>query len=306
MTADFTARPNREVARCRLAGQTVGFSHPIRNLAPLKSEENVSDGRLFEPDSAPFALARRTEGRVGDGNRGVEVWEAPAGRMVRVAGAGDFFISGDGGSVGWVPGRLQAGAGGRAAEMGALDRDVLLGPVLVLALATCGTWCLHASAVEIGGRAMLFLGASGSGKSTLAEHLSSWGAPPGRLVADDILPAAACEGGWGVFPRFPQLKLPCGAQPWAYLPERMPVGWVVSLERADAGGRPALGGLSPARAARELLGHTAGTRLFGPDMLREHLSFCARAAERAPAYRLVYPHRRSALPEVQEMLERLW
>lgn len=45
-----------------------------------------------------------------------------------------------------------------------------------------GILCLHASAVAVGGRALLILGASGSGKSGLALRLMALGA---ELVADD-------------------------------------------------------------------------------------------------------------------------
>jgi hypothetical protein len=80
----------------------------------------------------------------------------------------------------------------------------ILGPVLASLLQQRGCLVLHASAVEVNGRAVGFLGISGSGKSTTAAALVSHGYP---LVADDLL--AVWLG--GTEPRaargLPQLKL---------------------------------------------------------------------------------------------------
>ncbi len=57
--------------------------------------------------------------------------------------------------------------------------EVLLGPLLALALAQRGVFLLHAGGCEVDGDAFLFLGESGAGKSTLAARL---GAP---RLADD-------------------------------------------------------------------------------------------------------------------------
>ncbi len=54
-----------------------------------------------------------------------------------------------------------------------------------------------------------------------------------------------------------------------------------------------------------LLGHTAGTRMFPPDLLDRHLAFCTSAAGQVPVYSLKYPHRLNALPIVQRRLEEL-
>lgn len=58
-----------------------------------------------------------------------------------------------------------------------------LGPILALALRRQGRVCLHASAVEIDGRAVLFVGAAGAGKSTTAGAMVKSGA---RFISDDI------------------------------------------------------------------------------------------------------------------------
>lgn len=66
-----------------------------------------------------------------------------------------------------------------------LVRSILLGPVFALALHEGGSIALHASCVEVAGRAVAFIGPKGHGKSTLAMALTRSGA---KLIADDLLP----------------------------------------------------------------------------------------------------------------------
>lgn len=61
---------------------------------------------------------------------------------------------------------------------------LILCQALSFALAAHGRESMHASAVEIGGRAVIFSGDSGRGKSTLATALCQMG---GRLLSDDML-----------------------------------------------------------------------------------------------------------------------
>jgi hypothetical protein len=69
-----------------------------------------------------------------------------------------------------------------------LDPDMLAplleGPVISGILALQGECVLHASAVEVAGRALAFVGGSGKGKSTMATLLCLSGA---SLVSDDVL-----------------------------------------------------------------------------------------------------------------------
>jgi hypothetical protein len=77
------------------------------------------------------------------------------------------------------------------------------------------------------------------------------------------------------------------------------------LSNAGENEMPALERLPASQAIQAYLGHTAGTRLFAPDLLGKHLAFCSQAAERVPVYRLTYPHRWDALPIVKGLLENL-
>lgn len=69
---------------------------------------------------------------------------------------------------------------------------LLSGNVAAFVLTLTGKCILHASAVEIDGAAIGFLGASGMGKSTLAALCCASGA---RLVTDDVLRVESAPGG---------------------------------------------------------------------------------------------------------------
>jgi hypothetical protein len=80
----------------------------------------------------------------------------------------------------------------------------LLGPVLGFALRLRGITCLHASAVEIGGRAVAFLGAGQTGKSTTAAAFAMRGYP---VLTDDVAPLVEQDGRLHLQPTYPQLRL---------------------------------------------------------------------------------------------------
>jgi hypothetical protein len=148
-----------------------------------------------------------------------------------------------------------------------------------------------------------FVGESGQGKSTLAAYLSTssnW-----HLVADDILPVRMNAGGVNALPHFPQLKLPIEAQPGPGLPEHLPLTKLCVLTSAGQDTMPELRLLPPNLAIQALLRHIAGTRMFTPEMLGKHLSFCSLAASQVSVYELTYPHRKDILPRVKELLENL-
>lgn len=286
----------------RLAGQKFHFPGRLPEAAPFEISNPV-EGTAEQ--AVPFVaqalldnkLIARTEGWVANAQRGVEVWSNPAGLLVKVAGSSDFSISPDGKEI------RCANQEQDNVELNETDRQILLGPVLVLALALRKTWSLHASAAIFNDTLVLFLGESGLGKSTLAAYLANqagW-----RLAADDILPVSMGAEGVLAWPRFPQLKLPMQAQPGPDLPEQLSISQVCVLSEAGTEDLPALQRLSTTQTVQVYLGHTAGTRLFDPDLLSEHLAFCSRAADQVPVYRLTYPHRREALPIIQELLEKI-
>jgi hypothetical protein len=81
----------------------------------------------------------------------------------------------------------------------------LLGPVLALLLHLRGMLVLHASAIDLGGRAVAFAGHKGAGKSTTAAAFVAQGH---RLLADDALAIDLSDPRRpSILPAFPQLKL---------------------------------------------------------------------------------------------------
>jgi len=236
----------------------------------------------------------RAEGWVAGAQRGVEVYSFPDGFLLRVVEVGDFLLSQTGETI------TKRGASEAVTQ---LERETVLGPVLVFALALRGTWSFHASAARFQEKVIVFLGESGQGKSTLAAYLSR--SPGWRSVADDILPVTIEPSGVTVWPHFPQLKLPAESQPWIGLPEQLSLGAVCVLEAAGPEQQPEIHKLSIPQAAQAFIGHIAGTRLFPPDLLKKHLEFSALAAAHVPAYRLVYPHSKDKLPAVRTLLEKI-
>jgi hypothetical protein len=222
------------------------------------------------------------------------VCSASPGILLRVEGGSDFYISPDGREI-TRPGKEDQSLEG-------LDLEIQQGPALVLAFSVRENWCLHASATRCKDTTIAFLGESGYGKSTLAGYLNRFG---WQRVADDILPVTLETERVLAWPHFPQLKLPEEQQPALYLPENLLLDRLCLVSPAGADEAPRLEPLSATDTVTALLSHTAGTRMFWPELLAQHLEFCARAGQVLPAYRLTYPHRRESLPLVKELLETL-
>lgn len=290
----------------RLGGKKIFLPDQVSALEPYKgtAEKTVPFfSSVFRTNQAssvlflPRTLICQVIGWVANANRLVEIWSASRGILLKVGGSTDFYIAPNGRYI------LCVNQGNEHESLNEIDQQTLLGPALVLALAFCGTWCLHASAAICNGILMVFLGESGQGKSTLAASLATFDNPGWRLVADDILPVTIQKNEIVAWPRFPQLKLPVEAQPGPGLPEHLMISKVCILTNTDDNEEPGLQILPSREAVQVFLGHTAGTRLFPPELLAQHLDFCAQAATRVPVYRLNYPHRRDMLPRMKELLE---
>jgi hypothetical protein len=289
-----------------LAGQRFRFSRPIAELKPFETDNGAADEAASFvsysfPGNESSGLVARTRGWVGGAQRMVEVYAAPRGFLLKVEDGGEFFIAPHGEAIsksGW-----QHIAQAPAPDISKLDREIILGPALVLALALRDVWSLHASAAIYKENVIVFLGESGQGKSTLAGYLSQsagW-----RLAADDLLPVIMDANGISALPRFPQLKLPIDSQPGAGLPERLPLKNVCVLMYAEPDQMPELQKIPTAQTVQSLLTHIAGARMFNTSLLAKHLEFSTQAAKQISAYRLIHPHRLEALPLVREFLENL-
>jgi hypothetical protein len=292
----------------RLAGQEFEFLPPVPELEPFKITEieqgTAEKAVLFVkqpilksntavPLTFPRSLICQTIGWVGSAYRHVKVYKLLHGTLLEVEGGGEFFITQDRHTIGKVDSHDQ---------LTRLDYEILVGSVITLALALRGVWSLHSSAAIYKGNLIVILGESGHGKSTLAAFLKEgdW-----QLVSDDILPVNGNQAGITAWPHYPQLKIHHDSQPWLHVPEQFPVKKICLLSPAGKEDIPRVKLLTPGETAKVLLAHTAGTRLFNPDLLRSHLAFCSQSAGQVPAYRLTYPHIKEALPLSREILENL-
>lgn len=284
----------------KLAEQVFFFPYQIVGLECFTTNCRKSDEPVFLPAPLAQVLSCHTVGWVGGEDRRVETWSAPPGTLLKISDGSDFYIAPDGEVIVCMDRRLENNQS--ISTLSDLDREILIGPVLVLALSMRGTWSLHASAAMFNNEITAFLGESGQGKSTLAAYLdcTNW-----DRVADDILPATLETSGVRVWPHFPQLKLPSDKQPGLNFPEQLPLDKLCLLKAVDADIAPAISLLPPNQAIQVLLAHTAGTRLFTPDLLEKHLRFSAHVAENTPVYQLTYPHDKTKLPLVKELLEEI-
>jgi hypothetical protein len=134
----------------------------------------------------------------------------------------------------------------------------LFGPALILALAKRGVYCLHASAIEYRGTAIIVLGRSGAGKSTFGRAARALSGV--RRLCDDITPIGFdATGQLCVWPQFPQLKL---AAQEANLAAAVPVRQLVWLHAPAASQAGELEPLSERQLFEALTRHTVAARLY--------------------------------------------
>lgn len=122
-------------------------------------------------------------------------YRAGAGYLLRFPELADFHLTQDGGQIRCWP---------APGVSDATIQHLYLNQVLPLAISQQGKLVLHGSAVEVGDRAVAFIGASGKGKSTLAASFASSGF---RFLTDDGLVVEALDGEYQVMPSHPSIRL---------------------------------------------------------------------------------------------------
>jgi hypothetical protein len=204
----------------------------------------------------------------------------------------------------------------------------LLGPVMALLLHLRGMLVLHASAVDLGGKAAAFVGQKGAGKSTTAAAFVSAGH---RLLADDVLALDVADPtSPRIIPAFPQLKLAEDASgsltaeqaipmplPTAAFPKQqrrltgsfahtpVPPGCIYVLAR---GRSAAIVPLSSAEALAALLSFSFASLFqlrkaqFDKTMASRHLAQCAALAGHVRVARLELPTGLECLPDIVRLV----
>lgn len=146
---------------------------------------------------APLAIQspRFHEWVFPDGTLWTEFFRVPDGYLIRFPAIADYTVDRLGRRVTASP---------RPGVSTDAVKHIYLNQVLPLAWSRQGRLVLHASAVELEGRAVAFVGRSGFGKSTLAASFASAGR---RLLCDDGLLLAKSAGAYRVVPGHASLRL---------------------------------------------------------------------------------------------------
>ena len=197
--------------------------------------------------------------------------------------------------------------------------------VLPLALSHQGLLVFHASAVEIRGRAVAFLGASHKGKSTLAASFASNGFA--FLTDDGLVLEHSEEDGWQALPSQPSIRLWSDSQralmaadapaapalefttkgrflsnkDLAFSHEARPLKCLYLLGDGSAAA-PTFEDVPPSEALIELVKHSFLLDLDERQMLAEHFDELVSLVGEVPCVRFDYPRRFDTLPEVRACL----
>ncbi len=259
---------------------------------------------------------RAAELRFSDGRLMLAIDRAPGvGYRVHSPGHGAYIVAADGRSIVASETRISA----------LRFQRLFYAQVLPLAAALQGLELLHASAVELGGRAVAFVAASGTGKSSICAHLVAGGA---RFVTDDVLAVEPARGRVLAHPGPASMNLdPAELAAMDEAARRSfgrPAGrsgkLTVTMSPADA--PVALGALCFLRrgddfgATRRVDGMSRGLLAAGflihlrtPERLMTHLDTTARIAAGTPVLDIVLPAEGSASDSavrIREALEEVW
>ena len=194
----------------------------------------------------------------------------------------------------------------------------LLGPVMGFVLRRRGVTPLHASVVNVDGRAIVLSGAAQAGKSTTAAALALRGVP---VLCEDVAPLKESGAGFFVEPAYPRIcvwpdavekllgqeeALPRLTPNWEkrflaldgarakFEVERLPLGAVYLFSgRTAESGAPRVEELGPREALLELVQNTYMNWLLDRRQRAEEFDLLARMAARVPVRRIV-PHQDAA------------
>ena len=144
---------------------------------------------------APIVAPPFHEWTFPDGSPWTQFYRAGRGYLLRFPQLADFEVSADGRTIVCTP-QPEVASG--------TYEHLYLNQVLPLVLSRLGKLVFHASAVEVAGGAVAFVGESGRGKSTLAACFATQGF---RLLTDDGLVLEMSGSGYRVLPSHPSIRL---------------------------------------------------------------------------------------------------
>jgi hypothetical protein len=198
---------------------------------------------------------------------------------------------------------------------------LITGPILAVILHQRGKLVLHASAVNIGGKAAVFLGNKGYGKSTLAAHLQSRGHP---LISDDMVPVFFNGEAAQTVPGYPQIRLlpdaveSIGLDPGTlqqvntWIPKRhfvpdgvftaepIEIGCIFILAMSDS---VSLQELNPYSAFIEIANNTyTGAFLRETENVGAHFKLCEQLVKSVPVSTLSRPHDFTRMSEIVDLI----
>jgi hypothetical protein len=246
----------------------------------------------------------------GDGRPALIVWLLADGAFYRFhyAEGIDYILSRDGA-------RLWIGSSKTVAESDIFS--YLLGPVMGFILRLRGVVCLHASAVAVNQRAVVFVGDIGAGKSTTVMAMGRLGYP---IISDDIVPIYQNAGVTYAQSGYPRVRLRQPSLPmlsdinpdlpplpkvegpgrlhfeltsggYQFQSDPLPIGAIYLL--ADRNGHapaPRVEPVSPLDGIMSLVANTYATRFLDKSMRAHELRELSHLVNQV-AIRKVYPNR---------------
>jgi hypothetical protein len=157
-------------------------------VGALPSRHSSSSGRTLRYSSS-------YRGETGEPD--LQIWDVDSGEFLRLrySDGVEFWLDRDLATL-WA----------RWPATSSLENTLsyLVGPILGLLLRLRGSVCLHASAVSIKDRAVVFVGSEGAGKSTTAAAFAQQGFP---VLSDDIVVLVEREQQFHVVPAYRRINL---------------------------------------------------------------------------------------------------
>lgn len=203
----------------------------------------------------------------------------------------------------------------------------LLGPVMGIVLRMKGTLCLHASAVEIDGKAVAFGGPMGVGKSTTAAIFAKNGH---AVLADDIVPLKKSGMSFLAHPGYPflnlmpdsmalvfqsrertqsadaeieKVQLSLDGKPLRFQSQPLPTGAIYILEQSDyQSAAPVITPTRPQEAFIALASETYANKILDSEMRTGEFRVLGELANSVPVRRLRTCAGASKIQDIYEML----